>query len=74
MTSGRRSPQSDPGAREWRPLSERSAAELRAQAEEYRRMAATASTEQVMRSLRDMADRFDRMADQREQAAPRRND
>jgi hypothetical protein len=51
----------------WRPLSERSAVELRAQAAEYRRMAATATTERVMRSLYDLADRFDGMADQRGQ-------
>jgi hypothetical protein len=50
----------------WRPLSERSSAELRARAAEYRRMAATARTETVMESLRQLAERFDALADQRE--------
>ena len=50
----------------WRPLSERSAAELRAQAADYRHMAETARTADVAIGLRKIADRFDAMADQRE--------
>ena len=48
-----------------RPISEQSAAELRARASEYRRMAATASTREVADSLRRLADRFDAEADKR---------
>ncbi len=73
MTSREISPPSKLDAATWRPLSERSVAELRAQAAEYRRMATTATTEQVMRSLRDLADRFDRTADQRDQHAKQRH-
>lgn len=72
MTSREITPPSTLGAATWRPLSERSAAELRAQAAEYRRMATTATTEQVMRSLRDLADRFDRTANLRDQHAMQR--
>jgi hypothetical protein len=51
----------------WRPLSERSVAELRAKAAEYRQMAATARTMHAMEGLRKLADRFDALADKREQ-------
>ncbi len=50
----------------WRPLSERSIAELRAQAAEYRRMAGTARTVAVMRGLYNVADRLEAVAEQRE--------
>ncbi len=50
----------------WRPLSERSAAELRKEAAEYRRMADTATTMAVMDGLRKIADRLDALADQKE--------
>jgi hypothetical protein len=49
----------------WRPQAQRSVAELRARATEYRRMAATATTEQVMRALHALAYPFDKLADQR---------
>jgi hypothetical protein len=55
----------------WRPLSERSVADLRAEAAEYRRMAETASTQEVMIALRKLADRLDGMAEQREKAGCR---
>jgi len=48
------------------PLSQRSAAQLRAQAEEYRRMAATARTEDTMSSLLKLATWFGELADGRE--------
>ena len=48
------------------PLSERPIAELRAQAEEYRRMAATARHLETQGSLLKLADRMDALADQRE--------
>jgi hypothetical protein len=47
------------------PLSQRSAAELHAQADGYRRMAETARTMQTFRSLLRLADRFDDLAEQR---------
>jgi hypothetical protein len=50
----------------WRPLSGYSAAELRARAATYRRMAATATTATVRDSLRKLAERFDTLADRRE--------
>jgi len=50
----------------WRSLSERSVAELRAQAAEYRRMAGTARTAAVMRGLNKVADRLEALADRRE--------
>jgi len=50
----------------WRPLSERSVAELRARAAEYRRLAETARTATVMDGLRKVAERIDAIADQRE--------
>jgi hypothetical protein len=46
------------------PLSQRSAAELHAQADEYRRMAETARTMQTFKSLLRLADRFDGLAEQ----------
>jgi hypothetical protein len=46
------------------PLSQRSAAELHAQADEYRRMAETARTMETFRSLLRLADRFDGLAEQ----------
>ena len=53
----------------WRLVSERSAAELRANAAEYRRMAGTASTPEVRDRLNTIADRFDALADRREREA-----
>lgn len=50
----------------WRPLAERSATELREEAARYRRMAQTATTRDVMESLRKVADRLEALADQRE--------
>jgi hypothetical protein len=50
----------------WRPLSGRSIADIRAEAAQYRRMAETASTREVMTGLRRLADRLEGMADQRE--------
>jgi len=50
-----------------KPLAERTIAELRAQAAEYRRMAETARTLQIAESLRALADRFEGLADTREQ-------
>jgi len=51
------------------PLSLRSAAQLRAQAEQYRRMAATARMADTETSLLKLAIRFDALADQREREA-----
>jgi hypothetical protein len=53
----------------WRPLAEQSIPELRARAAQYRQMADSARTAIVADSLRKLADRFDRLADQREQDA-----
>jgi hypothetical protein len=50
----------------WRPLSELSVSELRAKATLHRAMAETAATDVVMASLLKLADRFDALADQRE--------
>ena len=50
----------------WRALGDRSVAEIRANAAEYRRMAETARTPAVRDSLRKLAERFDSLADQRE--------
>ena len=50
----------------WRPLAERSVAELRQEAARYRRMAQTATTNEVMEALRNIADRLEALADQRE--------
>lgn len=50
----------------WRPLSDYSIDQLRARAGDYRAMADTARTAQVMDSLRKLADRFDALADERE--------
>jgi hypothetical protein len=50
----------------WRPLSQRSAAELRAEAARYRRMADTATTVPVRDGLRRIADRLDALAVQKE--------
>ena len=47
------------------PLSQHSAAELHAQADEYRRMAEGAHTKQAFTSLLRLADRFDDLAEQR---------
>jgi|ERR1700744_4792519 hypothetical protein len=51
----------------WRPLAERSLAEIRARADEFRRMAETATTRTVRDSLRKIAERLDNLADRREQ-------
>jgi hypothetical protein len=48
------------------PLSQRSTAQLRAQAEQYRRMAATARMANTENSLLKLAIRLDALADQRE--------
>jgi hypothetical protein len=50
----------------WRPLANRSVAELRARAARYHAMAASASTEQAMNSLQKLACRFDELAAPRE--------
>jgi hypothetical protein len=50
----------------WRPLAELSAADLRAKASDYRRMAATARTAEVMDDLLNLAERFEVLADRRE--------
>lgn len=55
-----------PGGFSWRLLSERTQAEIRARAEEFRRMAETATTQVVRDSLRKLAERLDKLADQRE--------
>jgi hypothetical protein len=47
-------------------LADRAPAELRARAEEFRRMAATATTMPVITGLYQIADRYDAAADQRE--------
>jgi hypothetical protein len=51
---------------DWRPLSELTVSELRSKADNYYRMAATATTQQVMESLRKLADHLEELADQRE--------
>lgn len=57
----------------WRPLTTYPPHQLRARAEEYRRLAATARTQAVAESLADLAARFDALAEQRarESAGPR---
>ena len=50
----------------WIPLSRRSTAEIRAQALDYRCMAATARTGEAARGLQKIALRLDRLADSRE--------
>jgi hypothetical protein len=55
----------EPRARLWKL----SAIELRMRAAEYRRMAETASTAQVRRSLIRLAERLERLAAQRESEA-----
>ena len=49
----------------WRPLAELSVVELRARAADYRRMAGTATTKEVMHGLLRVAERFDAMAEER---------
>jgi hypothetical protein len=53
----------------WVPLSQRSVAELRARAAEYRQCADTARTLLATNGLLKLAQRFDALADQREQGA-----
>jgi hypothetical protein len=53
----------------WRPLSERSVAEIRARAEEFRRMAGTATTHTVRNSLRKLAERLENLANRRKREA-----
>jgi hypothetical protein len=65
VTEGDRFPASARGFT-WRPLSQRSAAELRGQAANYRRMSQTARTAPALSGLRKIADRLDTLADQRE--------
>ena len=50
----------------WQPLSERSVAVLLERAGEYRRMAETARSLQVMASLHKLADAFEALARDRE--------
>lgn len=50
----------------WRRLAELSAADLRARADGYFRMAATATTREVMVGLLKLAERFNALADERE--------
>lgn len=52
----------------WRPLAELSVVELRARAADYRRMAATATTIEVVHGLLRVAERFDAMANCRHTA------
>ena len=49
----------------WRPLAELSAADLRAKAWDYRRMAATARTAEVMDNLLKLAERFEELANRK---------
>ena len=51
----------------WRPLAARSAAELRAHAAEYRRMAAAARTPEASHGLSRVAERLETLAAQRDQ-------
>jgi hypothetical protein len=62
---------------EWRTPTQRSAAQLRAQAAVYRRMAETARTTPVIGGLMRIADRYDLLAetraeDERDAARPMR--
>ncbi|MGC1409457.1 MAG: hypothetical protein WA864_10990 [Acetobacteraceae bacterium] len=65
MTEGEKLPPAPRGFT-WRPLSDRSASELREEAAKYRRMAETATTKSVMDGLRRIAERLDILADQKE--------
>ena len=56
-------------ATDFTPLSERPVAQLRARAEQYRDMAASARTLDTRNSLLKLAVRFDALADQREHEA-----
>src|SRR5690242_14828729 len=56
-----------PRGHRWRPLRELSVAELRARARQYLQMATTARTLQAASGLRGLADKFDELADRREQ-------
>ena len=49
----------------WVPLSQRQSDELRAKADELRRMAATASTRDVAKALLALADRYGALAEAR---------
>jgi hypothetical protein len=51
----------------WRPPTRRSVTELRAEAAEYRRLSESAVMTPVITALREIADRFDALADQRKQ-------
>jgi hypothetical protein len=51
---------------EYIPLSRRSTAELRAKADGFRQMAATARTADIKENLLKLARRFDTLVDQRE--------
>ncbi len=46
----------------WRPLADRSVGELRARADRYRAMSATATDQQTADSLQELACRFDELA------------
>jgi hypothetical protein len=46
----------------WVPLAERSSVELQAKADDLRRMAATATTQDVMTALLNLADRYAALA------------
>jgi hypothetical protein len=50
----------------WKPLRERSPAEIRDRARQYRHMAETARDADTMTVLLDLADRFDAVADERD--------
>jgi len=69
VTKGEKLPDSARGFT-WRSLGQCSSAELRARAAEYRHIADTAKTAPVMDRLRNLADRFDALADQRERDGP----
>jgi hypothetical protein len=64
MSEGDRPPP-DPG-RSTQPLSQRSSAELRAEAARYRRMAAETTTTSVRESFERIADRLEALAARRE--------
>jgi hypothetical protein len=55
----------------WTPLAMRSAAELRAEGAEYRRLAEAALVTPVMTALYEIADRFDTLAERQERGEAR---
>jgi hypothetical protein len=55
----------------WRPLADRSVAELHARADRYRALASTATDQQVSDSLQQLASRFDELAARRKRETRR---